>query len=213
MKKIEDNNTRTCNDVEVLDNGNDYDEMYDQDQEYEYVFNDIVEDDDSKVDIKGWLAFFLYVKMGIGTAVSVAAMIRMFKMSIFTSEFKGGLFLTTAGMAFLAGLTIYGFHRGRRDAVPSAIAVLLVDLITMVALWAVIPSGHGTTSFSPSNLIFSLIGFAIWLWYLMASTRVEDICPRSEREITPVVVVPFVAAMAGIALMAYEMHSLVDTLM
>lgn len=178
--------------------------------DYEYYYP---EADDRQIEIRGWLAFFLYVVIGLGSVIATIISLQMFKLTILTPMIKGSLLMMIIGMLFLAGFTIYGFFKGRHDAVPSAIAYLSIDLFSMLLFWIAIPSDFGIKLSSSSEVIFSILGFVIWVWYLMASKQVEYICPRSERRVTPYVIVPFILELSGVALMVYGFHSIVASLM
>ena len=134
----------------------------------EYVHNI---QDAAEEKISGWLAFFLWVGIGLNLVIS-------FIQVLFQADVLIGLLYVTV-FAVIGIKTIVAFYKRHENAVPLAITFCLMS--AMNAIYTAVAFsilGLGTSTWS---LFWGLLWASIWLTYLKASYVVNDMFPVSER--------------------------------
>ena len=163
----------------------------------EYVHN--LKDDDDDQKISGWLAFFLWVGIGLNLLVS-------FVQALFQPNMLIGL-LYVSIFAVIGIKAIVAFYKRQENAVPLAVTYCLMNAMnaiyvgvmgSILGLWTVF-----------SGLLWS----GIWLTYLKASYLVRDLFPVLERrwhkleKYTLVALVTFYVVLVMFGLPGYATHS------
>lgn len=136
----------------------------------------------------GWLAFFLYWALPIGSIVSLITNISSYSAEDFGFVDVG----LSASLVVLVAITIFRFVKHKPDAVILAKSYLIICFV--INLLVLI--GGEVESSAMTRLVRSLISGVAWFWYLTASEQVERIIPKSSRKFTPLskwVIAVFVA--------------------
>ena len=129
--------------------------------------------------VSGWLAFFLWFGIGVGALMSCVMIIGMIPTSGYS--FFGGFLevLSILCLVAIAVLTIKAFYQKK----PNAVA-LAKTYIAMIALDGVCSILYYIIFEEPLYLAFAiqpLLWSSIWFLYLILSTQVENMIPKSTR--------------------------------
>lgn len=128
--------------------------------------------------VSGWLAFFLWVGVGLGAVAScIWNIVTLFGVGL--SGFTSLLFAVyLAGLVSIAVLTIRAFYKRATNAVALAatyIAMIAIDGLVGISLYFIMDDVSALSS------VRQLIWATIWLSYLLMSTHVENMIPRQTR--------------------------------
>lgn len=124
----------------------------------------------------GWLAFFLYWALPIGSIVSLITNI-----ASYSAEDLGFIDVgLSASLVVLVAITIFRFVKHKPDAVILAKTYLIVCF----AINLLVLIGGEVESSTMTKLVRSLISGIAWFWYLTASEQVERIIPKATRKFT-----------------------------
>lgn len=138
--------------------------------------------DDTDRSIRGWLAFFLWVGIGLGAIISIVSVFNdldtIKKYVTLPSFLTVFTYFYIFGFASLAIYTIQAFYRHKPDAVASA-AVYVGMVISDGIAGVLLGMQHGGMDFSYFKPI---IWGVIWGLFLNQSTRVEAVIPPETRK-------------------------------
>lgn len=129
--------------------------------------------------VSGWLAFFLWVGVGLGAMFSCLFIIPI----LVDLGFTFAMLLASLSVVCLmitAILTIKAFYQKAPNAVALAktyIAMIAIDGILSIVIYVLL-----SDSALLMQAVRSLIWAAIWLSYILLSTRVENMIPISIRK-------------------------------
>ena len=128
--------------------------------------------------VSGWLAFFLWVGVGLGAvATCVLNIANLFDVGLnVLSKTLFAVYL--AGLVSIAVLTIKAFYKRASNAV--ALAATYIAMIAIDGLVGVV-SSFLLDDVTLLSSLRQLIWAAIWLSYLLMSTHVENMIPRQTR--------------------------------
>lgn len=150
--------------------------------------------------VGGWLAFFLYVGIGIGLLVNLFAAFSQLSNPIVSSvsylqtvAYTELIFVALT--AVIGVMTIVGFYKRWRDAVY--LGMTYIGLMMLYGLVMVI--------FDISDGYRSLIWGTIWFLFLMKSSKVERMIPPAYRQMTPRC---WILGGIAFALLAYEAYQI-----
>lgn len=129
--------------------------------------------------ITGWLAFFLWVGVGVGGAVSLCMMLK----DIFTNDYSLFYIFLRAGstllLAVMAAYAIRAFYRRLPDAVAAArtyiVMVLLDGVVGLLIAIAYADSVAAVAVFR------QFVWVLVWSAYLSRSVRVRELFPPAGR--------------------------------
>lgn len=124
----------------------------------------------------GWLAFFLYWALPIGSIASLITNIASYSAEDFGFVDVG----LSASLVVLVAITIFRFVKHKPDAVILAKTYLVVCFVINLL---VLVAGEMESS-AMARLVRSLISGVAWFWYLTASEQVERIIPKATRKFT-----------------------------
>ncbi|MBP5364388.1 MAG: hypothetical protein J6Y82_00490 [Bacteroidales bacterium] len=153
-----------------------------------------------KDSVSGWLAFFLYVAVGLATAYSVYTLLRL---SASWSRLSSKVIVVMLVLALLQSIvaiaTIRAFHRRLPDAVAWARTYLWCLLIGCILDFCVVKMTEQWLFISDYLITLGpVLGPIIWLLYLKYSRRVRTVIPpemRTWRPIQKQVMVLWIAAL------------------
>ena len=148
------------------------------------VKDDIVQQEESKVEIHGWLAFFLFA-VGLGSLISIVMSIvacgecttKIDSIFAFIDVILGAMTLA------LACYTIYAFCTRKTNAVfLGKMYIIIIFVSNLISLWGgeFNETGLGSLSQVSKSLVWSVI----WFLYLTFSDQVEEIIPKATRKIS-----------------------------
>lgn len=125
--------------------------------------------------ITGWLAFFLWVGMGVGGAVSLCMMLK----DIFTYDYSLFYIFLRAGstvlLAAMAAYAIRAFYRRLPDAVAAARTYIVMVLLDgVVGLLIAIAYANSVTAVAAFR---EFVWVLVWSAYLNRSVRVRELFP------------------------------------
>ena len=143
----------------------------DKQDKYEYTKDNESSYEDADK-IEGWMAFFLWVGIGLGVIVSIFQ--SFFSTSILSSLLYVSLF------AVVGIKTIYAFYKRKENAVPLAITYCV--MIGMDACFLAILNLITNDSGLWGQVIRGAIWSGIWITYLCYSDSVKDRFPESNRK-------------------------------
>jgi hypothetical protein len=128
--------------------------------------------------VSGWLAFFLWVGVGVGALVScIWTIVTVYGAGV--NALSGALYaIYTMGLATIAVLTIKAFYQRATNAVALAltyIAMVAIDGLLGVVLYFIFDD------VSMLSNVRQLVWATIWLSYLLMSIQVENLIPRQTR--------------------------------
>lgn len=125
----------------------------------------------------GWLAFFLYWALPIGSIASLIVNIVSY-----SAEDYGFVDVAMSAMLIaLVTVTIFRFLKHKPDAVILAKTYVVVCFVINLLLLII----GDVESSAMARLVRSLIVGVAWFWYLSASKQVERIIPKATRRFTP----------------------------
>lgn len=129
--------------------------------------------------ITGWLAFFLWVGMGVGGAVSLCMMLK----DIFTYDYSLFYIFLRAGstvlLAAMAAYAIRAFYRRLPDAVAAARTYIVMVLLDgVVGLLIAIAYANSVTAVAAFR---EFVWVLVWSAYLNRSVRVRELFPPAGR--------------------------------
>ncbi|MDR0895544.1 MAG: DUF2569 family protein [Prevotellaceae bacterium] len=139
--------------------------------------------------IQGWLAFFLVVRVGAGTLLTIvmSAMnfsIQSYVFPHFNAVMQGLGYLVAVvdivSVPVLGIYTIYAFYTYKPNAVALGksyvIMMLIINAITLLI-------GEQETAQRMINIAFSLVWGVVWLAYLLFSEQVNELFPAQQRKL------------------------------
>lgn len=129
--------------------------------------------------VSGWLAFFLWVGVGLGTFLSCIYLIATLSDVGLTFLSSVIFFFYVAALVATAGLTIRAFYQ----KAPNAVA-LARTYIAMIALDACVNVASSIILDDESMLVEALRSFVwsgVWFTYLSCSTHVANMIPKQTR--------------------------------
>lgn len=129
--------------------------------------------------VSGWLAFFLWVGLGLGGASTLIVAVTQ----IIKDDLGCGISLVTFSVALIVAViaiyAIIAFYLRKTNAV--ALAKTYIAMIALDGVVAIILSiAFKDSSMCPQG-VRKLIWSAIWFTYLLESDRVADLIPKGTR--------------------------------
>ena len=158
--------------------------------------------------ISGWLAFFLWVGVGVGAFLSC----------LFTLIEISDLSLSPLAIVLIAGylgslvgvavMTIVAFYRHQANAVSLAltyVAMIAIDVALQIVVAVMVDELPDLGSF-----IRSLVWVIIWFAYLLVSEKVQRAIPKETRKWKApekILLVIYIACCAAFAIMLHQIVS------
>lgn len=129
--------------------------------------------------INGWLAFFLWVGVGLGATISFFSILTAMFAEPFGWIVTLCQFVLITAIVLVAVLTIVGFYRRWLNAVALAktyIALIFMDGLLSAVIGFVLEDGS-----MAFGTIRSFVWSAVWFTYLLCSAKVEGRIPSESR--------------------------------
>lgn len=155
---------------EVQDESNEQDDELEESNERE---------EEKKDGITGWLAFFLWVGVGLGAIISCVTTITSLS-GVGWTPFSVALFGTYLGsMVAVAVMTIVAFYKRSENAV--ALATTYVVMIAADAVLQFIVSVMIEEDPITKDVVRSFVWAIVWFCYLRMSKQVKRVIPEEKR--------------------------------
>ncbi len=152
---------------------------YDEDEKEKAKSDRIERENQETLTVSGWLAFFLWVGVGLGAVGSCIFAIASLKDVGLTLTLDLVYLLYLVSLVTTAVLTIKAFYKRASNAVALAktyIAMIAIDGLVNIANCIIINDNSDWVA-----AIRSFIWAAIWFSYISNSTHVENMIPKSIR--------------------------------
>lgn len=167
--------------------------------------------------VSGWLAFFLWVGVGLGAVIgcvrNIVELVNIGWTPISVLIFAGYL----GPMVAVAVMTIVAFYKRQPNAVALAImyiVMIALDGVLQLALYALMEEAAEL-----KGIIRSFVWAVVWFIYLMVSQQVKELIPEetrssklAEKILMAVYIVAMVSLFMGLKSMVQDpMHSFLVT--
>jgi hypothetical protein len=152
---------------------------YDEDEKEKAKSDRIERENQETLTVSGWLAFFLWVGVGLGAVGSCIFAIASLKDAGLTFGTSFIYFFYIGSLVATAVLAIKAFYQ----KAPNAVA-LAKTYIAMIAIDGVVSVSNFVILNDDSMLVSALRSFVwagIWFTYLSSSTHVANMIPKSTR--------------------------------
>lgn len=129
--------------------------------------------------VSGWLAFFLWVGVGLGALLSVINTLTVLFDYNFSNLYRLLGMGNIACLAIIAVMTISAFYNRKSNAVSLAltyVAMIALDGIAFLAITAIV----GGDIFTGST-VRQFVWAGIWGSYILSSSRVAELIPNKQR--------------------------------
>ena len=152
---------------------------YKEDAEEVHCLQQKEQEYQASLKVSGWLAFFLWVGVGLGALISAhAALPTLFNTGlpiVFRLLYLGNIVCLIA----IAVMTICAFYTHKNNAV--SLALTYVAMIALDGVFALVIEAMIGDDIAIMSIVRQFLWAGIWCTYILSSSRVANLIPKEQR--------------------------------